>query len=191
MVKLRIYKAVVVGTSMGGLNALKQLLAPLPASLPWPIIIVQHVSALSNGYWIKILDDCTALKVSEAEEKEMALPGHVYFAPPNYHLLIEKNGTFSLSADEKVSYARPSIDVLFESASDAYKEKLIGIVLTGANSDGALGLKAISDNGGLTIVQDPTTAEVPTMPEKAYAIVENSYVFSVSKIVDLLIQLGL
>src|SRR5690606_35205527 len=119
------------------------------------------------GYWIDILDSMCFLRVKEADEKEKIKPGCVYIAPPNYHLLIEKNETFSLSIDEKVNYARPSIDVLFDSAAYVYYDQLIGVVMTGANHDGAMGLKKIKENGGMTIVQDPETAISRFMPEAA------------------------
>ena len=184
------YEAVVIGVSMGGLAALKRILSPLPASLPWPIIIVQHISPSSDNLWISMLNKMTPLTVKEAEEKETAMAGYVYVAPANYHLLIEKNRTFSLSADGRVNYARPSVDVLFESAADAYKHRLIGIVLTGANHDGAHGLKMIQDYGGLAIVQDPQTAEAQMMPKSAIESTKTNHVLSLEKIVDLLIQLS-
>ncbi|CAN5357430.1 chemotaxis protein CheB [soil metagenome] len=184
------YEAVVIGVSMGGLAALREILSKLPATFPWPIIIVQHISPQSDSLWISILDRITALTVREAEEKDAIKPGFVYLAPPNYHLLVEKNRTFSLSADDKVNYARPSIDVLFESAADAYKHNLIGVILTGANHDGAKGLKAIQDYGGLVIVQDPQTAEAQMMPKAAIQLTKTNYVFSLQKIVDLLILLS-
>ncbi len=184
------YEAVVIGVSMGGLSALKRILGPLPASFPLPIIVVQHIGATSDSLWVSMLNNMTALTVKEAEEKELALPGYVYVAPANYHLLIEKNRTFSLSADAKVNYARPSVDVLFDSAADAFRHQLIGIVLTGANHDGAQGLKNIQDCGGLPVVQDPETAEAATMPKYAIAATKTTHVLSIEKIVDLLIQLS-
>ncbi len=182
------YRVVVVGVSTGGLNALKKLLLPLPMGFPCPIIIVQHLSPQSDSFWISHLDEMTKLKIKEAEDKEPIAPGYVYIAPPDYHLLIEADETFSLSHDHKVNFARPSIDVLFESAADVYREKLIGIVLTGASSDGAKGLQMIEENGGLAIVQDPQTAEAQMMPKSAITFVKNPYVNSLEKIVGLLIQ---
>ncbi len=156
-----------IGSSAGGLNALKVLLHGLSEGFNIPLIIVQHISADSENYLIQILNDIRKLQVKEADEKEQPMPGMAYLAPPNYHLLLEPDRTFTLTIDERVNYARPSIDVLFETAAEAYKDKLIGIILTGANNDGSKGLKKIKDFGGLTIVQDPETAEVASMPRAA------------------------
>jgi len=161
------YHAVVIGSSAGGLNALKLLFSDLDAKFRLPVIIVQHISPDSENYLIHILNDLKKLRVKEADEKEKPERGSAYVAPPNYHLLLEPDQTFSLTIDERVNYARPSIDVLFETAAEAYQEKLIGIILTGANNDGSKGLKRIREMGGLTIVQDPDTAEVDSMPRAA------------------------
>lgn len=185
------YEAIVIGVSMGGLNALKIILSGLPAKFPLAIIIVQHISPQSDSIWINLLDRICKLPVREAEEKERVLPGNVYIAPPGYHLLVEKDKTFSISADHRVNFARPSIDVLFESAAEAYREKLVGVVLTGANHDGAAGLGFIQQLGGFAIVQDPLTAEAQVMPKSAIAATQTKNVFSLEKIVDLLIQLSI
>jgi two-component system chemotaxis response regulator CheB len=161
------YEAIVIGSSAGGLNALKTIFRGLSKRFNIPLIIVQHISPDAENYLIQILHDLRKLKVKEADEKERPVPGVAYLAPPNYHLLLEADRTFTLTIDERVNYARPSIDVLFETAAEAYKDKLIGIILTGANNDGSLGLKKIKDFGGLTIVQDPETAEVESMPRAA------------------------
>lgn len=158
------FRAIVIGVSAGGMKALKEILMHLPANLQVPVIIVQHMHAQSDGYFFNYLDKLSPLKVKEAEEKEEILPGHVYIAPANYHLLIEENFRFSLTLDEKVNYCRPAIDVLFESAADAFGPDLIGIILTGANNDGSAGMMRIKEQGGYLIVQDPTTAEVASMP---------------------------
>lgn len=185
------YEAVVIGVSMGGLNALKIILSALPANFPMAVIIVQHISANSDSIWVSLLNRTSKLHVKEAEEKEAILPGTVYVAPPGYHLLVEKNKTFSISADHRVNFARPSIDVLFDSAAEAYHEKLIGVVLTGANHDGAAGLAFIKKLGGFVIVQDPQTAEAQVMPKCAIDATKTNNVFSLEKIVDLLIQLSI
>lgn len=161
------YKAVVIGSSAGGLNALKVLFRGLESKFRLPVIIVQHISPDSENYLIHILNDLKKLTVKEADEKERPVKGMAYIAPPNYHLLIEADQTFSLTVDERVNYARPSIDVLFETAAEAYQDTLIGVILTGANNDGSKGLKKIKDLGGFTIVQDPETAEVDSMPRAA------------------------
>ncbi len=181
------YRAVVIGASAGGLAALKALFSGLRAGFPLPILVVQHTSADAGSFMTGYLDSLSRIRVKEADEKERILPGTAYVAPPNYHLLVEPEETLSLSADERVNYSRPSIDVLFESAVDVFGPALIGIVLTGANDDGSVGLKRIKDAGGLTVVQDPSTAEVPTMPLAAIAAVGTAdHVLAVEKISDLL-----
>lgn len=184
------YEAIVIGLSSGGLNALKHILPALPADFCFPIIIVQHRSANSENHWIESLNERSHLCIREANEKEVIEKGSVYFAPANYHLLVEKDGTLSLSIDEKVNYARPSIDVLFETAAEAYKNRLIGIVLTGSSSDGSIGLKKIKDYGGLTIIQDPATAESPFMPSSALSSHSPDYLLSIEKTVHLLLELN-
>ncbi|MDQ7244465.1 chemotaxis protein CheB [Leptospira borgpetersenii] len=183
------YEAIVIGVSAGGMNAMKTILSSLPAEYGIPLILVQHIGPRSDGTWIRVLRDFSKIKIKEAEEKEKIEPGTVYVAPPNYHLLIEKDKTISLSTSERVNFSRPSIDVLFESASDAYGDGLIGIVLTGANSDGAKGLKKIKENGGLAIVQDPLYSEVSLMPESAIRAGPVDYILFLEKIAELLIRL--
>ncbi|TRX20687.1 chemotaxis protein CheB [Flavobacterium franklandianum] len=183
------YEAIVIGVSSGGLKAMKIIFSHLPKGFKTPIIIVQHVSAHSDSLWIQLLNDTYTIDIKEADEKEKIEDGKVYFAPPNYHLLIEKDKTFSLTIDERVNYARPSIDVLFESAAEAYKNKLIGIILTGSNSDGTNGIKRIQECGGLTIVQDPKTAEAAYMPRSAIAAIQPDYILSLEEITALLIKL--
>jgi two-component system, chemotaxis family, protein-glutamate methylesterase/glutaminase len=161
------YKAIVVGSSAGGLNALSALLPSLPADFRLPMIIAQHVHPTQNGYFTESLNRKSKLPVRLAGEKESILEGHIYFAPPNYHLLIERDETFSLSIDPRVNYARPSIEVLFESAVYVWSSGLIGVMLTGANNDGAEAMRLIKRCGGLTIAQDPSTAESPMMPQSA------------------------
>ena len=183
------YEAIVIGVSSGGLKAMKVMFSILPKDFNTPIIIVQHISSRSDNQWIKLLNDKCNLYLEEADEKEKIRNGKVYIAPPNYHLLIEKDKTFSLTIDERVNFARPSIDVLFESAAEAYKNKLIGVVLTGSNNDGTNGIKRIKELGGLTIVQDPETAESSYMPASAIAAVKPDYILSLEEITDLLIKL--
>lgn len=161
------YQIVTIGSSWGGLSALRRLLADLPAHFRLPIAIAQHRSpgsrdaGLASYYGAR-----TPLRVRTIEDKEPIEGGHVYFAPPDYHLMVER-GFFELSVDDRVQFSRPSADVLFESAVDAYGPGVVGVVLTGANADGAAGLKCIKEHGGFTIVQDPGTAEKPDMPAAA------------------------
>ncbi len=164
------YAAVVVGVSSGGIQALRMLLSGLPADFEVPLIVVLH-TASDNGVGLcGVLQAFSALPVVEAEMGQQPQPATVYLAPPGYHLLIERDGRFSLSVDDKVCYVRPSADVLFESAADAWGERLVGLVLTGANDDGALGLRALRDAGGYAIVQAPGDAQMPTMPEAALRV---------------------
>jgi two-component system chemotaxis response regulator CheB len=183
------YEAIVIGVSSGGMNAMKVMFSLLPKDFNTPIIIVQHISAHSDNLWIKLLNDQNNLSIKEADEKENIEYGKVYIAPPNYHLMIEKDKTFSLTIDERVNFARPSIDVLFESAAEAYKDKLIGVVLTGSNNDGTNGIKRIQECGGLTIIQDPETAESSYMPASAIAVIKPDYILSLEDIIQLLIKL--
>ena len=142
------YKAIVIGASAGGLQALQKILGPLPADFSLPILIVQHRLPTADDLLTFALNESCRLTVKEANEKDYIEPGRVYVAPANYHLLVERDRTLSLSADAKVCYSRPSIDVLFESAADVYLSQLIGIILTGATHDGTAGLKKIKQNGG-------------------------------------------
>lgn len=159
---------VVVGTSLGGLYALQVILASLPEDFSPAMVIVQHREPGSSDTLREILQRHSVLPVHEAEDKEAILPGHIYLAPADYHLLLEP-GYFILSTVAPVNYARPAIDVLFESAADSYGKEVVGVILTGMNNDGAQGLAAIKQRGGLALVQDPATAEAPTMPEAALA----------------------
>jgi two-component system, chemotaxis family, protein-glutamate methylesterase/glutaminase len=141
-------KAVVIGTSYGGMEAIRNLLVKLPESFETPIIIVLHIGTNTINSYLSQLNHKTNRKVKEAEEKEPIRRNTVYFAPPNYHLQIESDFTFSLSTDPKINFSRPSIDVLFETAAWTFKSNLIGILLTGSNNDGAAGLQTIKNFGG-------------------------------------------
>ncbi len=186
----RPYQAVVIGASAGGSTALMNILPQLPANFPIPIIVAQHLHPLQDGPAVLYRAQGCALTLKEAEEKEAALPGFVYFAPPNYHLLVEDDHTFSLSVDAKVNFTRPSIDVLFQSAADAYGVTLIGVVLSGANQDGAAGLNIIKQRGGLAIVQDPATSEISYMPRAAIEAASPDYILSPLEIGAKLVHLS-
>jgi two-component system, chemotaxis family, protein-glutamate methylesterase/glutaminase len=163
------YDLVCIGASWGGLKALGRVLADLPAEFDLPVAIAQHRHPDSQPETLaELLHAQTNRPVLDAEDKMAIEPGHVYIAPPNYHLLIER-GSFALSVDERVHFARPSIDVLFETAADAYGAGVIGIILTGANNDGAHGLARIKSIGGVALIQDPLGAARRTMPEAAIA----------------------
>lgn len=162
-------QAVVLGVSAGGVLALKTLLTKLPADFPLPILIVQHLSPEVGSMLANLLDAECKLRVKEGDECEAVQAGTVYLAPPNYHMLIERDRTLVLSTDAPVRFARPSIDVLFESAARAYGANLVGVILTGANADGSEGLKTIKAHGGVVVIQDPDDAEVDVMPVAALA----------------------
>lgn len=162
-------RAVVIGTSAGAVEALLQLLPHLPAAFPVPVLIVVHLPPDHSSALVDLFAAKCAIAVKEAEDKEDLVPGTVYFAPPNYHLLVEPDFRVSLSSDEPVLYSRPAIDVLFESAADAWGDSLVGIILSGANNDGAKGLQCIGVSGGAALVQLPETASVPVMPRAALA----------------------
>jgi two-component system chemotaxis response regulator CheB len=179
---MRDFKAIVIGCSSGGLQALQEILSAIPENFSFPLAIVQHLNPDSGGILAAVLGKTTKITVKEAEDKEPLLPGTAYVAPPNYHLLIEGDSTFSLSVDEKESHSRPSIDVLFESAADVYGSKLVGIILTGGNADGALGLKKIHKQGGLTIVQEPSTAIASEMPKAALKLMEPDRILHLDEI---------
>lgn len=182
------YDLVVVGTSWGGLAALRTLVGGLPDSFQMAVTLVQHRHKDSDQLLRALLQERSTLRVYEVEDKMPLEHGHIYVAPPNYHTLIEP-GHFSLSTDAPVRYSRPSIDVTFSSAADSYTHRTVGIVLTGANSDGADGLRRISDRGGFAIVQDPATAESPTMPAAAQKAVPRARVMSLEAIADFLASL--
>ncbi|MEK7432251.1 MAG: chemotaxis protein CheB [Cyanobacteriota bacterium] len=189
MNKERNSKVIVIGTSAGGLSALSFILENLSENYPFPIIIVQHRSKDLKNLLEEILQNKCKIKIKQADEKEKIQSGFVYIAPPDYHLLIENDMTFSLSSDELVHFSRPSIDVLFESAAMVYKDKLIGIILTGANSDGAKGIKIINESGGLTIAQNPTEAEFPFMPNASIQTNNIKYIMTLTEITNYLLIL--
>jgi two-component system chemotaxis response regulator CheB len=182
------YALVVIGASRGGFEALKVLLGGLPPTFPPPVAIAQHRASDAETDFSAMLQRYCPLTVREPEDKEAILPGHVYLAPMGYHLLVEP-GAFALSTDAPVLFARPAIDVLFESAADAYGEGTIGVVLTGASADGARGLARIKSRGGYAIVQDPAGAHSPVMPKAAIAATSVDRVLPVGAIAPSLVQL--
>jgi two-component system, chemotaxis family, protein-glutamate methylesterase/glutaminase len=179
---------VVVGTSWGGLAALTEILGGLPRDFPAPMVVVQHRSRHGDNLLASLLQDMTAMRVVDAEDKEPLEPSAVYIAPANYHLLVE-DGHLSLTTDPMVRFSRPSIDVTFMSAAHSYRGATIGVVLTGANDDGAKGLKHIVNAGGQAIVQDPDTAESRTMPAAAMMEVPEAEVLSLPRIPPRLLEL--
>ncbi|XHX77401.1 MAG: chemotaxis protein CheB [Stenomitos frigidus ULC029] len=182
------FELLVIGTSLGGFTALKVLLSGLVPSFPLAIAVVQHRHKESGSMMSRSMQQYIKLPMHEAEDKDELLPGHVYVAPTNYHLLVER-GYLTLSVDEPVCFARPSIDVLFESAADVYTNRTIGVILTGANHDGVNGLARIKACGGLAIVQDPATAETRTMPQAAIDAIKVDAILPLSDIAPYLVNL--
>ena len=184
------YELVTIGASWGGLTAIETVLGGLPNGFPTPIAIAQHRAVDSgSGALSRMLALRSGLDVCEAGDKDPIEPGRVYVAPPDYHLLVEEDG-FALSTDQMVQHSRPSIDVLFDSAADAFADRLVGVILTGANADGAYGLTRVKRRGGLTIVQDPETAERREMPEAAIATGAADHVLPLERIAPKLVELA-
>lgn len=173
--------SIVIGASVGGVEALSVLLPALPVRLGASVFIVLHLPREVPSMLVEIFKHKCALPVREAEDKEPVEPGTVYFAPPDYHLLVDQGPRIALSADDPVNFSRPSIDVLFESAADVFAERLLGIILTGASNDGALGLEAVYRAGGITIVQEPGSAQASLMPRSALERIPVDYVFSLEQ----------
>ena len=182
------YDVVVVGTSWGGLAALRTLVSGLPEDFQMAVALVQHRHKDSDHLLKTLLQERARLEVCEVEDKMPLEHGRIYVAPPDYHTLIEP-GHFSLSTEAPVRYSRPSIDVTFQSAADSYGHRTVGVVLTGANADGSDGLRRISDRGGMAIVQDPTTAESTSMPAAAMKAVPRARVMSLDDLVKFIVAL--
>jgi len=176
------YELVAIGTSVGGLQALIALLGELPSTFPLPIAVAQHRSPDVKSGITEVLQNYTDLIVVEAEDKDEIEAGHVYLAPADYHLLVESDRTLALSTEGPVHYARPSIDVLFESAAEAYRQALVGVVLTGASADGARGARRIKECGGWLIVQEPATAESRVLPDAALAVAQADEVVTLDRL---------
>jgi two-component system chemotaxis response regulator CheB len=183
------YSIVAMGTSWGGLSAMSKLLGSLPEDFPIPIVVVQHRSKDSDRLLVQLLQDATGLKVCEIEDKDVLSAGTVHIAPPDYHVLVE-SGYLSLTLEEPVRFSRPSIDVMFTSAADAYGPATIGVILTGANDDGAEGLADIVKRGGCALIQDPKTAEIRIMPESALKATPTAEVLSLGDLASRLVELA-
>jgi two-component system chemotaxis response regulator CheB len=183
---LRELRAVAIGGSAGSVDALGQLLPALSRDAGVAVLVVVHLPRERSSRLVEIFSRRCALRLLEAEDKQPIEPGHVYFAPPDYHLLVEAGASLALSTDELVHYSRPAIDVLFESAADVYGGGLMGMVLSGANEDGAAGLLAVSRAGGATFVQSPTEAAASNMPLAALHAVPTSTVLPLAELATLL-----
>lgn len=185
----RTTEAVVIGASAGGVNALMQLLPALPRSYRLPIVVVLHVKSGRQNQLVEVFQQRMQLPVREAGDKDDLIPGTLYFAPAGYHLLLENERSFALSCDAPVHFARPAIDITMETAADVFGARLAGILLTGANDDGAEGMAAIGRAGGLTVVQDPKEADVDVMPLEAIRIRPPDLVLPLEKIKQVLLML--
>ena len=182
--------AVAIGASAGGVEVLSVLLSALPASCRASFFIVMHIPRERPSLLADVFNARCALPVREAEDKEPVQPGTVYFAPPDYHLLLDRGPALALSSDEPVHFSRPSIDVLFDSAADIYGERLLGLILTGANQDGAEGLAAVGRAGGRTVVQEPSGAAVPFLPEAALQEGPVEFVLSLAQLQEVFATWG-
>ena len=178
---------VAIGTSLGGTSALQVLLPALPSNWPAAVTLIFHRAQDAGDTLERFLRKYSPMPVTEAQDKTPIMPGHLYYAPADYHLLVEDNH-FALSTEAAVSYARPSIDVLFESAAEMYGERVAGVILTGAGRDGAAGLGSIKARGGLTVVQSPDTAECASMPNAAIATGKVDKVLPLEEIVPFLMK---
>jgi len=177
------YEIVVIGASLGGLDAVSELLGQLPRGFPLPVAVCQHRTSMPHdGSLASLWQQVTSLRVGDAEDKMAIEPSRVYVAPADYHLLVESRGLFALTTDPPVLWARPSIDVLFESAAETFGAAVIGVILTGASADGAQGLKAVRDHGGCALVQDPATAECAVMPRAALDATAVNHVMGLQEI---------
>jgi len=179
---------IIIGCSAGGLPVLSSLLESLPAAYPFPVIVIQHRANEHMLLLEEVLQYKSKIRIKQADEKEKVTSGIVYIAPPGYHLLFERDFTFTLSSDGPVNYSMPSIDVAFESAAMVFQKKLVGIILTGASGDGAQGIAAIRRQGGITIAQDPLEAQFPHMPKAAIDTGEIECILSLQEIRNVLIE---
>ncbi len=181
--------ALVIGASAGGIDALLSLFKGLPPSAGYPVVVVIHLPAERESRLAEVFRQHLSQPVLQAEDKAMPQAGSIYFAPAGYHLSIEADHSFSLSQEDPVHFSRPSIDILMQSAADAWGERLCGILLTGANSDGAAGMAAIGQAGGLTLVQDPEDAEIATMPASAIKLRQPDMILPLREMTALLATL--
>ena len=183
-------KAIVIGTSAGGVEALTRILPALPANMPVAILIVVHIPRERPSLLTDIFRQKCAMRVEETVDKATIEPGRIYFAPPDYHMLVDKGPQIALSVDDVVQFSRPSIDVLFESAADVYVKHLLGILLTGGNEDGASGLAYIAQCGGTTVLQDPAEAVASAMPEGALKLMTPTHMLRLDGIAALLMTIA-
>jgi two-component system chemotaxis response regulator CheB len=183
------YKAVIIGGSAGSFQVVTRILNSLPKSFPLPVLLCLHRLKHVRSGFVEALSLKSGIPVEEPYDKELLRPGKAYLAPANYHMYIELANRIALSTEDTVNHSRPSIDLSFITAANAYREKLIGIILSGANRDGALGLKKVHDNGGVVIVQDPAECEVKTMTQSALQLTRVDCVYTTDQIINFLIKI--
>lgn len=183
------FEVVVVGVSAGGVELLLELLPALPGDFPVPVVVCLHAAAGTTADLAAMLDERSRVKVEEAADKARPQPGHIYLAPGGYHLLLEADGGFALSVDAPVRFARPSVDVLFDSAAHACRGRVLAVVLTGANDDGAQGARRVKEAGGMVVVQDPASALAPDMPRATLAAVKPDHCVRPAELPALLLRL--
>ena len=183
------YKAIIIGGSAGSFQVVTKILNSLPKSFPLPVILCLHRLKHVRSGFVEALSLKSNIPIVEPFDKDQLKPGIAYLAPANYHMYIELANRIALSTEESVNHSRPSIDLSFITAANAYRDKLIGIILSGANKDGAYGLKKVHDNNGVTIVQDPIECEVKTMTESALQLTKADYVYTTDQIIKFLLKL--
>lgn len=183
------YKAIVIGGSAGSFQVISRILAQLPKDFELPIIMCLHrLKHVRHGF-VEALNIKSSIILEEPEDKDSIKKGRIYLAPANYHLSVELGNTFSLSTEDMINNSRPSIDITLETAAYNYRHRLVGILLSGANRDGAMGMKKIKDRGGLTIVQEPTECMIDTMPVAAMKLTQIDHVLTVQQIINFLLEL--
>lgn len=183
------YKAVIIGGSAGSFQVVTRIIASLPKDFPLPVFLCLHRLKHVRSGFVEALSIKSNLPIREPDDKEPIKSGYIYLAPANYHMYVELGNKFALSTEESVNHSRPSIDLSFISAAYNYKRKLIGIILSGANKDGAQGLKKVKDNGGLTIVQDPTECQVATMTNASMQATTVDHIFKTDEIIRFLLKI--
>jgi two-component system chemotaxis response regulator CheB len=183
------YKAVIIGGSAGSFRVITRILQSLPKNYPLPVLLNLHRLKHVRSGFVEALSIKSNIPIIEPYDKDSIKPGYAYLAPSNYHMYIELNKKIALSTEEPINHSRPAIDVSFETAAQTYNKNLLGIILSGANRDGAYGLKKLKELGGTAIVQDPKDCEVATMTEAALRLTEVDYVYNSDKIIDYLLNL--
>ena len=183
------YKAVIIGGSAGSFQVVTKILASLPANYPLPVFLCLHRLKHIRSGFVEALSIKAAMPIKEPKDKELIKHGKIYLAPANYHMYVELGNKFALSTEDPVNHSRPSIDLAFESVAYNYNKKAVGIILSGANRDGAMGLKAIKDAGGIAIVQDPKECQVPTMTSASISTTKVDYILKTDEIIKFLLNL--